>query len=71
MYLQPLVEELEWLWIGVLAIDVTRLEGFQRFPLRGICIWSIHDYPMYGLFPQCQVQGYMACPLCGLDMGTR
>ncbi len=28
-------------------------------------IWTIHDYPRYGLLSGCAYQGYKACPLCG------
>jgi hypothetical protein len=35
------------------TIDVTMLVGFQTFSLRAICMWSIHDHLVYGLFVQC------------------
>jgi hypothetical protein len=70
MYLEPLVEELETLWKGVWTIDVTRVDGFNYFLLKAICMWNIHDYPTHGLFMGCQVKGYMACPLCGPNMDT-
>jgi hypothetical protein len=50
VYLEPLVEEFKTLWKGVWTIDVTRVDGFQTFLLKAICIWNIHDYPTYGLF---------------------
>jgi len=57
---------LQKLWVGVPVVDVTRSEGS-----KAICMWSIHDYPTYGLFASFQMKGYMACPLCGLDVDTR
>jgi hypothetical protein len=66
-----LVDELQKLWVGVLVVDVTRLEGFQAFLFKVICMWSIHDYPAYGLFLGYHVKGYMACPLCGPDVDTK
>ncbi len=68
VYLQPLLEKLEMLWAKVMTIDVTRPKGSWLFCLGTICMWSIHDFPTYGLVAKCQVKGYMACPLCGLDV---
>jgi hypothetical protein len=65
VYLQPLVEELEELWKGVKACDVTRPWGSFEYMLRAFCMWSLHDYLAYGLFVSCQTKGYLACPLCG------
>jgi hypothetical protein len=71
VYLEPLLEELEILWRGVRVVDVTKLERSQAFVFRTFCMWSLHDYPAYGLFASCQVKGYMACPLCGPNMDTQ
>ncbi len=70
VYLEPLVEELKTLWKGVWTIVVTRADGFQTFLLKTICMWNTHEHPTYGLFMECQVKGYMACPLCGPNMDT-
>ncbi len=59
VYLQPLLEELEMLWAGVMIVDVTRPEGSRSFCLRAICMWNIHDFLAYGLFVRCQAKGYM------------
>jgi hypothetical protein len=56
VYLQPLVEELEKLWIGVPIVDVTMSVRSQSFSLRAICMWSIHNYLAYGLFVGCQMK---------------
>ena len=48
VYLEPLVEELLQLWKGVSAYDVCQDVGHQKFTLRGMLIWTIHDYPGYG-----------------------
>jgi hypothetical protein len=71
VYLQPLVEELELLWVGVPTINVSRLMGSQRFLLKTICLWSIHDYHAYDLFVDCQMKGYLAYPLCGSNVDIR
>ncbi len=60
VYLQPLVEELEWLCGRVKIVDVTRLKESNSFFLKAIYMWNIHDFPAYDLFVGCPVKGYMA-----------
>ncbi len=38
------------LWKGVQAFDVTIGE---KFNLRAMCVWSVHDFLAYGLFEGC------------------
>jgi len=61
-----LVEELQELWKGVDAWDVTHPEGSRRFTLHAILIWSIHDLPTYGLLSKQMTKGYKGCLACGL-----
>jgi hypothetical protein len=63
VYLQPLIEELQILWNGVKAFDVSSKESFN---LQAMCIWSVHDFPMYGLFVGCVTKGHVECPPYGL-----
>ncbi len=49
VYLQPLVEELQQLWIGVVAYDVLKPLGFRSFTLRASLLWTIHDFLRYGV----------------------
>jgi hypothetical protein len=67
-YMAPLIEELQELWKGVIAFDVLAEVGKQTFKLRGIFIWTIHDFPTYGLVVGCVTKGYKGCPICGLDI---
>jgi hypothetical protein len=62
VYLQLLIGELQVLWKGVQAFDVTIGE---KFNLPAICIWNVHDFP-YGLFASCVTKGHIRCPPCGL-----
>jgi hypothetical protein len=72
VYLQPLIDELEELWqLGVPAWDLSKQPNDQLFNLWAMVIWTIHDYPGYGLLSGCAYQGYKACPLCGLDITSR
>jgi hypothetical protein len=45
----PLIEELHDLWKGVPAYDVGHVVGQRQFTVRAILMWTIHDYPAYGL----------------------
>ncbi len=47
VYLQPLINELQILWKVVDAFDAYLR---SRFNFKTMCMWSIHDFPMYGLF---------------------
>jgi hypothetical protein len=49
VYMEPLVEELLELWSGVPAFDITKEEGLCNFTLRAMLIWTIHDFPGYGI----------------------
>ncbi len=68
VYMQQLIDKLQDLWKGVAAYDVLRAKGQRHFTLRAILMWTIHDYPMYGLMFKCVHQGYKTCVSCGLDV---
>jgi hypothetical protein len=70
VYLEPLVEEFLLLWEGVPAYDVTKGLGDRTFQLRGVLMWTIHDFPGYGTIGGFAHQGYAACPWCGPDLGA-
>jgi hypothetical protein len=70
VYLEPLVEELLQLWEGVSAYDVHKDVGYREFTLRGMLLWTIHDYPGYGAVGGFSHQGYAGCPYCGSDLGA-
>ncbi len=63
MYLVPLLEELQLLWKGVYAWDVTRLE--QRFKFQGLLMWANHELLAYGLFLGQVTKGYKGYPTYG------
>ncbi len=63
VYLQSLIKKLQVLWEGVQAFDVTIGE---KLNLQSMCIWSVHDFPTYGLFVGCVTKGHIGCPPCGL-----
>jgi hypothetical protein len=61
VYLQPLIDELQLLWKGVVAFDAYL---GAKFNLKTICMWSIHDFSTYDLFAQCVRKGQVGCPPC-------
>jgi hypothetical protein len=63
-----LIEELQQLWRGVITFDVLAKVSKQTFKLWGILIWTIHDFPTYGLVVGCVTKGYKGCPICGPDI---
>ena len=82
VYLAPLVEELQRLWEGVKAKDGSILEKTHEcventhntnpnFKLKAILMWSIHDFPAYGLLAGQVTKGYRGCPPCGPNVATR
>lgn len=48
VYLEPLMEELLELWKGVRVNDVSRPIGSRLFTVKGILMWTMHDYPGLG-----------------------
>ena len=65
VYLQRLVDELLWLWVdGVEAYDANTGETFK---MHSAMLWTMYDYPGYGVCSLLQTQGRKAYPPCGLN----
>jgi hypothetical protein len=62
--MQPLIEELKQLWVGVEAYNYHKK---QKFNLGAAYLWSIHDLLPYGIFSGWCVHGNLICPICGKD----
>ena len=65
VYLKPLVRDLLQLWHGIPALNMAKEMGSRSFVMRGILMWTVHDFPAYGLISGQTVKGYVACPICG------
>ena len=67
VFIQPLVDELQQLWSrgGVITRDARSLLGMQQFKLRAVLMWTLHDFPAYGLISGLTTKGFKACPVCG------
>src|SRR4051812_3491579 len=63
LFMEPLVEELQQLWKGVLTRDLYSSPPADFF-LRAIIIWCIHDYPALGTMSGRTTHGYNACVRC-------
>lgn len=62
VYLQPLIDELKSLWDeGALTYDVSKK---QNFVMRAALMWTINDFPTYGMLSGWMTAGKMACPCC-------
>ncbi|KAK7264762.1 hypothetical protein RJT34_32372 [Clitoria ternatea] len=62
VFLQPLVEELSQLWdIGVMTYDASLKNNFM---MRAVLIWTINDFPAYGMLSGWSTSGKLACPVC-------
>jgi hypothetical protein len=71
VFLRPLVDELKLLWEGISAQDFLQALRERQFNLRGILMWTISDYPAYGLILGLCTHGYKACVVCGPQTESR
>jgi hypothetical protein len=51
--LKPLIEELKQLWEGVKAYDYDQK---QKFSLRVVYLWSVHDFMVHNIFFKMELQ---------------
>ncbi|CAH9130990.1 unnamed protein product [Cuscuta epithymum] len=62
VFLRPLIDELNMLWnVGVETWDAFRK---QNFVMRACLIWTISDFPAYGMLSGWSTHGRLACPYC-------
>ena len=73
VFLQPLVDELQQLWSrrGVLTRDARSAMGMAQFNLRVVLMWTLHDFPAYGLLSGLTTAGFKGCPVCGPHTPSR
>ena len=71
VFLRPLLRELHALWAGVTAQDFSQPQGSRRFTMRGLLLWTISDFPAYGLISGLSCKGYKGCPPCGPETDSR
>ncbi|KAK2449830.1 hypothetical protein QL285_008985 [Trifolium repens] len=61
VYLQPLIDDLKRLWIGESMYDIAKKENFT---MRAALMWTINDFPAYGMLSGWSTHGKLACPHC-------
>ena len=61
--MEPVVEELQKLLMGVLTRDLYSSPPAD-FILHAVIIWCIHDYPVLGTMSGRMTHGYNACVHC-------
>jgi hypothetical protein len=66
VFLAPLVEELLELWDCVEAMDALVDMRIERpcFKMRALLLWTILDFPAYGLIFGLYTKGYLASLVC-------
>ncbi|XP_074297118.1 uncharacterized protein LOC141627797 [Silene latifolia] len=69
VYLQPLIEELIELWDeGIETYDASKDETFT---LHAGLLWTISDFPGYGMLSGWGVHGEKACPCCNSQTDSK
>ena len=62
IFLHLLIDELTQLWSsGSLTYDISRK---QNFVMRAALMWTINDFPTYGMVYGWSTHGKLACPYC-------
>ena len=64
IYLQPLIDELKELWVGVQTFDTLRNETFN---MRAALMWTVSDFPGLGILSGWNIHKGLACPVCNHD----
>jgi hypothetical protein len=60
--LRPLIDELAQLWsFEALTYDISRK---QNFLMKAVLMWTINDFPVYGMLSGWSTHGKLACPYC-------
>ena len=55
VFLRPVVHNLLKLWAGVPTVNISEQQRQRHFILRAMLIWTVNDFPAYGLFSGQQV----------------
>ena len=62
VYLQPLIDDLCTLWNdGIPTFDVSLK---QNFFMKAALMWTINDFPAYGMLSSWTTAGRLGCPIC-------
>ncbi|KAK2444836.1 peroxidase P7 [Trifolium repens] len=64
IYLQPFIDDLKRLWEGVVTYDISRKRNFK---MKAALMWTINDFPAYGMLSGWGTHCKLACPICMED----
>ncbi|XP_050104669.1 uncharacterized protein LOC126584276 [Malus sylvestris] len=65
VYMRPLIDKLNELWeVGTPTYDAY---SNQNFTMKAAVLWTISDFPAYGMLSGWSTHGYKACPHCMHD----
>ena len=65
VYLQPLIDDLNEIWdMGIKTYDSFLR---QKFQLHVALIWTINDFPAYGMLFGWSTKGALTCPCCNIE----
>ncbi|XP_020263246.1 uncharacterized protein LOC109839229 [Asparagus officinalis] len=65
VYPRPLIEELRSLFIN--GVETYDADKGETFIMRAALMWTINDFPAYGMLSGYSVHGYKVCPYCHVD----
>ena len=66
--MRPLIVELQELWEN--GLPTFDRHGQTSFMMKAAVIWTISDFPAYGMLSGQQTKGYKACPVCLDDINS-
>lgn len=62
VFMQPLIHELKELWCnGARTYDCSTKKNFK---MRAVLMWTISDFPAYGMLSGWTTHGRLSCPYC-------
>ena len=71
-FIGPLLDELLELWTyGIYCFDAARYRESSHFVMKAMVIWTIGDFPAYGVMAGCTTKGFIGCPVCAGGFRSR
>nr|XP_011462080.1 PREDICTED: uncharacterized protein LOC101292880 [Fragaria vesca subsp. vesca] len=68
VYMRPLIDKLQELWEN--GLPTFDRHGQTLFMMKAAVIWTISDFPAYGMLSGQQTKGYKTCPVCIDDVNS-
>jgi len=62
VFLQPVIDELKMLWNE--GVDMYDIHANQTFKMKAASMWTINDFPAYGMLSGWSTHGPLSCPIC-------